>query len=119
MRLEMRVKNLAKEPGKLRFMVIFSLTYYFDRFLWVLEYFKIAVKANDFQQQRHLWVLYFFGWSTMKICNKPHTLGAELVWVCTLMSPQFDFWYCKYDYGGSFIKRWHAGIYGRLDGILV
>ena len=46
------------------------------------------------------------------------TGGAELGWVCTLMSPQFDFWYCKYDYGGSFIKRWHVGIHGRLAGIL-
>ena len=46
------------------------------------------------------------------------TRRAELGWVCTLMSPQFDFWYCKYDNGGSFIKKWHVGIHGRLDGIL-
>ena len=46
------------------------------------------------------------------------TWGAEFVWICTLMSPQSDFWYCKYDYGGSFIKRWHVGIHGRLAGVL-
>ena len=46
------------------------------------------------------------------------TRGADLGWVCTLISPQFDFWYCKYDYGGSFIKSWHVGIHGRLARIL-